>query len=386
MSIIRFLRFIFGYVEFYAEGGFPERFINLCSVYHVRLWDVKRVKDKLYAKTMLRDYKNIREAVRRSGVKTRIIKKTGLPFFTFKQRKRVGLVIGVAAAIITVSYLSTMIWTVSVSGNENISDEQILNVFSSLGVKPGAKRRDINAKEISDEALKIFDGDLSFAVVNLNGSNASVEVRESVPAPKIEDNETPCNIVASEDGVVTKVQLYSGQEEIKAGSAVLKGNLLISGVKTNQDKTESLVHAAGNVYAEVEKNISSDFENSEFCAASREKIRYALYFFNVKIPLGGVPDYGEKYAVSFLASTDKTVLPMGIIRVRATEYNRDFLLEDESCRELLSAKKYTDLCRSELKNCKIISSDIQKNGSRLSGAYKCEKQIGVESEIFVEKN
>ena len=354
MSIIRFLRFIFGYVEFCAEGGFPERFINLCSVYHIRLWDVKRVKDKLYAKTMLRDYKNIREAVRRSGVKTRIIKKTGLPFFTFKQRKRVGLVIGVAAAIITVSYLSTMIWTVSVSGNENISDEQILNVFSSLGVKPGAKRRDINAKEISDEALKIFDGDLSFAVVNLNGSNASVEVRESVPAPKIEDNETPCNIVASEDGVVTK--------------------------------TESLVHAAGNVYAEVEKNISSDFENSEFCAPSREKIRYALYFFNVKIPLGGVPDYGEKYAVSFLASTDKTVLPMGIIRVRATEYNRDFLLEDESCRELLSAKKYTDLCRSELKNCKIISSDIQKNGSRLSGAYKCEKQIGVESEIFVEKN
>jgi hypothetical protein len=213
-----------------------------------------------------------------------------------------------------------------------------------------------------------------------------VEVRESVPAPKIEDNETPCNIVASEDGVVTKVQLYSGQEEIKAGSAVLKGNLLISGVKTNQDKTESLVHAAGNVYAEVEKNISSDFENSEFCAPSREKIRYALYFFNVKIPLGGVPDYGEKYAVSFLASTDKTVLPMGIIRVCATEYNRDFLLEDESCRELLSAKKYTDLCRSELKNCKIISSDIQKNGSRLSGAYKCEKQIGVESEIFVEKN
>ena len=335
---------------------------------------------------MLRDYKNIREAVRRSGVKTRIIKKTGLPFFTFKQRKRVGLVIGVAAAIITVSYLSTMIWTVSVSGNENISDEQILNVFSSLGVKPGAKRRDINAKEISDEALKIFDGDLSFAVVNLNGSNASVEVRESVPAPKIEDNETPCNIVASEDGVVTKVQLYSGQEEIKAGSAVLKGNLLISGVKTNQDKTESLVHAAGNVYAEVEKNISSDFENSEFCAPSREKIRYALYFFNVKIPLGGVPDYGEKYVVSFLVSTDKTVLPMGIIRVRSTEYNRDFLLEDESCRELLSAKKYTDLCRSELKNCKIISSDIQKNGSRLSGAYKCEKQIGVESEIFVEKN
>lgn len=386
MSIIRFLRFIFGYVEFCAEGGFPKRFINLCSVYQVRLWDVKRVKDKLYAKTMLRDYKNIREAVRRSGVKTRIIKKTGLPFFTFKQRKRVGLVIGVAAAIITVSYLSTMIWTVSVSGNENISDEQILNVFSSLGVKPGAKRRDINAKEISDEALKIFDGDLSFAVVNLNGSNASVEVRESVPAPKIEDNETPCNIVASEDGVVTKVQLYSGQEEIKAGSAVLKGNLLISGVKTNQDKTESLVHAAGNVYAEVEKNISSDFENSEFCAPSREKIRYALYFFNVKIPLGGVPDYGEKYAVSFLASTDKTVLPMGIIRVRSTEYNRDFLLEDESCRELLSAKKYTDLCRSELKNCKIISSDIQKNGSRLSGAYKCEKQIGVESEIFVEKN
>lgn len=68
------------------------------------------------------------------------------------------------------------------------------------------------------------------------------------------------------------------------------------------------------------------------------KNKVCAVFFNVKIPLGGVPDYGEKYAVSFLASTDKTVLPMGIIRVRSTEYNRDFLLDDESCRELLSAK------------------------------------------------
>ena len=44
-----------------------------------------------------------------------------------------------------------------------------------------------------------------------------------------------------------------GSRGNKGSSAVLKGNLLISGVKTNQDKTESLVHAAGNVYAEVEK-------------------------------------------------------------------------------------------------------------------------------------
>lgn len=386
MFLIRFLRFLFGYVEFCAEGGFPERFVNLCSVYRIRLWDVKRVKDKLYAKTTLRDYKNIREAVRRSGVKPKIVKKTGLPFFNFKQRKRIGLVIGVAAAIITVSYLSTMIWTVSVSGNETISDEQILSVFSELGVRPGAKRRDINAKEISDEALKIFDGDLSFAAVNLNGSNASVEVRESVPAPKIEDTETPCNIVASENGVVTKVQLYSGQEEIKTGSAVLKGDLLISGVKTNLDKTETLVHAAGNVYAEVEKNVSSDFENSEFCTVSREKIRYTLCFFKIKIPLGTLPEYDCMYAVESYAANGKVILPIGVIRERSTEYNKEFTVDNEKCKELLSAKKYTDLCRKELSGTKVISSDIRKNGAKIGGTYKCEKQIGVESEIFVEKN
>lgn len=81
MSIIRFLRFIFGYVEFCAEGGFPERFINLCSVYHVRLWDVKRVKDKLYAKTMLRDYKNIREHGKAFRGKNKNNQKNGFAFF-----------------------------------------------------------------------------------------------------------------------------------------------------------------------------------------------------------------------------------------------------------------------------------------------------------------
>ena len=90
------------------------------------------------------------------------------------------------------------------------------------------------------------------AAVNIDGSKAVIEVRESVPVPEIADTSTPCNIVAAEDGIITKIQLFRGQEEIKTGSAVLKGDLLISGVKTNLDKSETLVCADGKIFAKTE--------------------------------------------------------------------------------------------------------------------------------------
>lgn len=89
------------------------------------------------------------------------------------------------------------------------------------------------------------------------------------------------------------------------------------------------------------------------------KNKVCAVFFNVKIPLGGVPDYGEQYAVSFLASTDKTVLPMGIIRVRATEYNRDFCWRMKAVGSFCRQKIHRPL-QERIENCKIISSDIQK--------------------------
>ena len=41
MFLIRLFRFLTGYIVFSGNGGFPERFINLCSLNGISLWDTK---------------------------------------------------------------------------------------------------------------------------------------------------------------------------------------------------------------------------------------------------------------------------------------------------------------------------------------------------------
>ncbi|MEG1551624.1 MAG: sporulation protein YqfD, partial [Oscillospiraceae bacterium] len=91
MLIIKFLRYILGYVDFTAVGGFPERFINLCTNNKIPLWNLKNSKSIVYGTTTIKGYKAIRQSAKRSGVTLKIEKKHGLPFFEHKNKKRVGL-------------------------------------------------------------------------------------------------------------------------------------------------------------------------------------------------------------------------------------------------------------------------------------------------------
>lgn len=386
MFIIKFLRYLFGFVEFRAVGGFPERFINLCTKNGIPLWDVKRNKDALIASTTVKGYKSVADSARRAGTRVRITCKKGIPFITHRQKKRIGILIGLAAAAVLIVFLSTMIWTVSVEGNQKISDERISRVFSTLGVKMGVRRKSLDTAQIADEALKQFEGELAWVSVNLDGSKAIIEVRESIPVPPITDRSTPCNIIASEDGVITKINLYSGQVETKTGSAVTKGDLLISGVKTNLNKSETLMSADGYVFAENEQKLETQFTDSVFFKQSQEKIKYTVYFFGLKIPMGFTKFENPVYTVETYLDSDGVALPIGVIREYECELNSEFRVSDEQQQNLLAAKKYSDSYRVLYENSEIKAGEFVYANGKYSGKYTCEKQIGVKQEIFVEKN
>ena len=76
MFIVVLVRWLLGYVSFAGEGGFPERFINLCVKAHIPLWDLSRADEQLTGKTTIRGYKHIRPIVHRSGVRVHITGET----------------------------------------------------------------------------------------------------------------------------------------------------------------------------------------------------------------------------------------------------------------------------------------------------------------------
>ena len=93
-----FLFYILGSIYFKAQGGFSERFLNLCHVKGVKLFDLTEKEGVLFARTSLSSFRKIRLCARRSGMRIKILEKKGLPFVYARFSKRVGLFAGIAAS------------------------------------------------------------------------------------------------------------------------------------------------------------------------------------------------------------------------------------------------------------------------------------------------
>lgn len=389
MFILRFMRILLGYVVFEGSGGFPERFLNLCALEHIPLWDVQFHGDKIEGKTTVKGYLGIRKAVHRAGLSVHILDKRGLPFLTHQNRKRFGLLLGAVLSMLLLCFLSSMIWSVRVEGNENIPEETILEVAEELGIKVGARKSTIKASQKAEELMEHFD-ELSFAAVNLDFSKAIIEVRERTQKPEILDTVTPSNIVAAENGILLRLDVYSGTPCIPEGSAVLKGDLLISGVIENKDSSERLKGAGGHAYARIERPFTITADAEKLYACTEVTLRRSLLFFGLHLPLG--KSVGESpYKTERYLQNKNTVLPIGIQEEHHTDFSSAYTFANAATAKRYAAAQYADFYKTTAESTeKVLSENIEfiesDSAPKITGVLICEKDIGKKQEIFVEKN
>lgn len=313
MFLIRFIRFLRGYVIFVCTGGFPERFINLCSLNGINLWDAKSAGGVLIAKTTVSCYKNIRRCVRKSGMKIRIRQKCGLPFLIQPYIKRKGLAAGIVISAVMLVFLCSCIWTFDVSGNEKFTNEQILEIAQMYNIRMGAFAKNIDPKKIQTAIKSEIDG-ISWFSVNINGSHISLEVSESSGSDEIIDYDTPCNIISDTDGELLHLEAHTGTPALKTGSAVTKGDLLISGVMEKTDGTPYFVHARGTAVIRTNQTVSAEIPlNTKTQQISDIRNRYSLYIFGLEIPLGTKKTADFVIRRSSMINFRQKALPVGLI-------------------------------------------------------------------------
>lgn len=68
------------------------------------------------------------------------VKKSGLPFWLFKNRVHAGLAVGALCFVLITAALSGRIWTVSVTGCETVPQEDIIEAVGRLGICPGMRK------------------------------------------------------------------------------------------------------------------------------------------------------------------------------------------------------------------------------------------------------
>lgn len=257
-KVINYLR---GSVRLELTGAFPERFLNICAAENVSFWRVEQSDAHTLRVTLSTlDRSRAEQLASRSMCELREVGRRGMPAFLSRFRKRYTLLAGLILSILAVCILSRFILVINVTGNQTVSRSEIVSELNRLGFGIGSYGPGVDERDLVNRAL-IDLKDIGFLSINIKGIRAEVLVREAPKKPEIVDKTKPADVVAIRDGVVLQVGAKAGQEAVKEGDAVLKGEVLISGLVNYKRGGEggvfssSQVRAEGDVWAITERTM-----------------------------------------------------------------------------------------------------------------------------------
>jgi similar to stage IV sporulation protein len=218
-----------GYLEIIVRGSQLEKLINLATGSGLYLWEVKRLDgDTLSVKMWARGFLRIRGMARRAGCRVKIRRKHGWPFVLRRLAARKLFCLGGLLCGACLLYLASLVLVVRIEGIPRRDQAHWLKILAEAGLRTGQPRRILLAKKnrIEQEALLRLT-EAVWLGINLKGVVAEVKV---VPRKAPPPSAGPADVVAAEDGLITKVIVIRGIPLVKEGDTVVGGQLLISGM------------------------------------------------------------------------------------------------------------------------------------------------------------
>nr|QGT51277.1 sporulation protein YqfD [uncultured Firmicutes bacterium] len=295
MLIQKLICFLRGYLVIQADSCFPERFINICIRRNILLWDIKKLGDmRMRANISIRAFPLLREIARKTRTHIEIADKRGLPFFMHRYRKRRFAAAGLAVFLLMMWYFSTHVMGITVIGNERVSEAVITECMERFGVRLGVRLNSFDTDLLQNQMMTDL-ADIAWVGAALKGSRLYVEVRERLePLARIDQN-TPCNLVAEHDGVISGLEVREGQTLVKVNDAVTAGDLLVSGIMDSASQGMRYVHSFGDIYATTwyKKEGEYPLQYEEKIETGNVKKRYRAQILKCKVNFyfNGRPPY-----------------------------------------------------------------------------------------------
>ena len=371
------LGFITGYLTISVEGYYIERFINSCMSKKILLWNLKREKSSfLYANIGINSFKKIRKIAKETKCRIQVKEKKGIPFVLNRYKKRKLFFVLLLLLIIVIFCSSKFIWNIQVIGNEKINTEELIQDLNEQGLKTGMRKSKVDTKSIIN-SIRLKRRDIAWIGIELDGTNAIINIVESDPKPDIINQEDYCNIVSNKTGVITKIIANNGTALVKVGDIVKEGSLLIGGWIEGKFTGTRYVHSSGEIQAKVwySKKEKMELASSVKNETGEEETKYRIYFNNFKINLGkSIPKF-EKYDTISEKKKIKLFsnfyLPIEIEKNLYKEVEIEKIqYEEQQAVEILTEKLEKELLNEILNEENIVNKQVNQ--------YKDEGNIEVE--------
>lgn len=282
--------YLCGYVKIRARGFSAERFMNMAAYRGVYLWEVSREGVGITMKAAGSSLSLLQSCAEKTGCRLEILHRGGLPVFLGRLRKRQVWAAGLLCFAAGLYFLSSFVWAVRIEGNERLSGEALLSACRQMGLRAGVPKRSVDTQAVTDGLLEQFS-ELSWVSVGVHGTSATIRLAETIEKVERVDKQTPCDIVAAEDGVILQITAERGTPLVAAGDVVKKGDVLISsaltiGLEGEAQHTEYTA-AEGAVTARIWRHLAEELplQYEQTVYSGVEKENHSLLFSDKELDI-----------------------------------------------------------------------------------------------------
>ena len=385
------INYIFGYLNIQVEGYYVERFINNCISKGIFLWNTKRTRSAIITSNLgAEDFKKAAKIAKKHGCRIKINDKHGMPFVIKKYKKRKLFFILLFIVILAIYTLSRFVWNIEIKGIENINQEEIIKALEDDGLKVGTLKSKVDTNEIISK-IRYQREDIAWIGINLDGTNAIVEIVEADKKPEIIDDDDYCNIVAQKDGKIEKISAQNGTLMVSKGQEVKKGDILIAGYMEGKYTGKNYVNANGKVTAIVKYSQTEKIGKKEIKREKTENYenKYSIKINNFKInlykTLSKYKNYDTIYTNKKLKLFSNFYLPIELIKTTNYEVIESEISYDKNTAKVEGQKRAEEkldklVTQGEIAN-KIIDVKENETSYEVTVTYEVVEEIGTKEKI-----
>ncbi len=271
--------FIKGYVMIRVKGSSVENFLNLCIAHGIPLADLcRRDVNEVECRIPRKNFEEVKTYAAKCRCHVKVLKKRDKETYIEGLKRGKFVLAGMAFFFIMVLYTTGSVWIIELKGLNKVKPEEVVEIVEELGLKPGARIKEIDRDHIQNQLILKMD-DLIWAGLKIDGTRAVLEVVEREEKPGF-DVTVPCVVVAKKDGVIENIVVLRGEAAVKAGDKVQKGDVLIDGYLRTlfYQKVAAFVHADGLVQARRWYDIKETIQKEEYVTIRTGKEKRVLCF------------------------------------------------------------------------------------------------------------
>lgn len=318
------------YYKIKIIGKNPKRFLNYLIKMHINLLDIEYDNDYVYIKIYESDYNKIVDI--KTSYKFEIVKRYGIVGLKYIIRFHLVFLICCFIGFIILNILSNICFSIEVVHNNRELRNLIINDMNKYGIKKYGFVVGYNKKEaIANKILNNHKDKLEWLEITRVGVKYIVNLEERIIDKDIHNNNLQ-NIVAKKKGIIKKIDASNGEVVRKVNEFVNKGDIIISGNITKNEKVKDQTHAEGIVYAETwyKARVVIPLKYRKEVLLNKSRYLIKMKFNNHSVALFNSYKY---YSDKKLLSLNNRLLPFNISLVK--RYKKKVISYDFDYKEAL---------------------------------------------------